>query len=199
MITIKNLREVVGKREFSEWEVRVDRASILGNPYYMAREEFRDKVCEQYAYLFKRILENYNICAIEVYGKRFSNDFQISFRAELERLVDIYKRYGKIDLYCWCAPKRCHAETIKHYLEGFRTLPNPVPAPTTRITWDVVVDYDPIGLYDDREGFDTLVYISTHDTYEEARALVDELNRKLGKECGMSAEYFVQKIVKKLN
>lgn len=63
----------------------------------------------------------------------------------------------------------------------------------------VVVDYDPIGLYDDREGFDTLVYISTHDTYEEARALVDELNRNLGKECGMSAEYFVQKIVKKLN
>ena len=191
MVTIKNLREVVGKREFKEWEVRVDRASILGNPYYMVSEDYRDKVCDQYKYLFKRILDNYNSCAIEIYGKRFSNDFQISFKKELERLVDIYKRYGKIDLYCWCAPKRCHAETIKHYLEGFRTLPNPTPAPTTRITWCVMVDYDPLDQLDER--YNTIECVTEYNSREEDREATRTLNDALGDSYGIFKEYFYTK------
>ena len=40
------------------------------------------------------------------------------FTAELERLKKLHVEYGKLRLFCWCAPKRCHAETIKQFLEG---------------------------------------------------------------------------------
>ena len=35
----------------------------------------------------------------------------------LDSLIATYKIYGKLRLFCWCAPKRCHGETIKRYLE----------------------------------------------------------------------------------
>ena len=31
---------------------------------------------------------------------------------ELDRLVNIYLEHDQLTLYCWCAPKRCHAESI---------------------------------------------------------------------------------------
>ena len=98
MIRIKNLR--FEKME-KEYDVRVDRRSILGNPYYMHSEEERDEVCEKYkAYFYKKIEEDMN------------------FKTEIDRLANIYRKYGQLNLFCWCAPKRCHAETIKEYLEN---------------------------------------------------------------------------------
>lgn len=37
--------------------------------------------------------------------------------SELKRLIDIYKRDGELTLVCYCAPKRCHALTIKNEIE----------------------------------------------------------------------------------
>lgn len=39
-----------------------------------------------------------------------------SIMAELERLLALYLQYGKLELMCWCMPKRCHVDTIKRYL-----------------------------------------------------------------------------------
>lgn len=97
MVTIKNLRK---ERPIFEWQVRVDRSSVLGNPFYMPTEFQRDEVCDKYAKYFEAQLK----C-----NKKFID--------ELDRLSDILKNYGKLELFCWCAPKRCHAETIKKYLE----------------------------------------------------------------------------------
>jgi DNA ligase (NAD+) len=33
-------------------------------------------------------------------------------------MQEAYQRYGKINLFCHCAPLRCHGETIAKYLEG---------------------------------------------------------------------------------
>ncbi len=38
---------------------------------------------------------------------------------ELVRLLSLYKVHGKLELFCWCTPKRCHAETIQLYLEDY--------------------------------------------------------------------------------
>lgn len=97
MIRIKNLRFEKPKEA---WQVRVDRSSILGNPFYMAIEAQRDEVCDKY----------------EVY---FEEQFRLNeqFKEELRRLYKLHKQYGVLELYCWCAPKRCHAETIKKFLE----------------------------------------------------------------------------------
>ena len=99
-IVIKNLRV---EAPSAEYQVRVDRTSVLGNPFYMKHESERDAVCDKYEIYFK------NKVSLE----------DNAFMAELRRLYKLAKRYGKLELYCWCAPKRCHAETIKRFLEKY--------------------------------------------------------------------------------
>ena len=98
MITIKNLRTGTPA---NPWGVRVDRQNgILGNPFFMKDESQRDAVCDKYA---KWLDENAKLDNSPV-------------KQELDRLLNIYKTYGRIDLWCWCAPKRCHAEKIREYI-----------------------------------------------------------------------------------
>lgn len=96
MITIANLRT---GRPAKDTDVRVDRSSPLGNPFHMRTEADRMKVCEQYAqWLQAQIPSNRIVCE------------------ELNRLIRIYRTHGTLTLWCWCAPKQCHAETIKALL-----------------------------------------------------------------------------------
>lgn len=97
-ITIKSLR--TSKIEH-EWQVRVDRQSVLGNPFYMSNERFRDDVCDKYQAYFEKKIANKDT----------------AFLNELARITNIAMKYGKLELFCWCAPRRCHAETIKSFIE----------------------------------------------------------------------------------
>ena len=98
MITIKNLHN---EKPTHEWQVKVDRTSVLGNPFKMRSENERDLVCDKYMkYFTSKIIEKDKV-----------------FLDELKRLKKILITYGKIELFCWCTPKRCHAETIKKLLE----------------------------------------------------------------------------------
>ena len=99
MIAVKNLRN---ERPHEVYQVRVDRSSVLGNPFYMANESERDEVCDKYELYFAEKLKT---------DKAFVN--------ELRRLYKIHQQYGRLELFCWCAPKRCHAETIKRFLEKY--------------------------------------------------------------------------------
>ena len=65
--------------------VRVDRGTDWGNPFIMEREADRDKVCDLY--------EQYAAWRLTV---------------EPDWLEPLRGR----DLACWCAPKRCHADTL---------------------------------------------------------------------------------------
>ena len=82
--------------------MRVDRSNrILGNRFYMRDESERDYVCDMYrSWLFKKIIDKDEMVC-----------------NELKRLKNIYLKYNKLNLFCWCAPKRCHAESIKYVLE----------------------------------------------------------------------------------
>lgn len=94
-IVIKNLRT---DRMRNPWDVRVDRSSPLGNPFFMKSESERDIVCDKYkAWLYK----NLNTSSVQ---------------RELAVLKDVLNKYGRLNLFCWCAPKRCHAEEIRKYL-----------------------------------------------------------------------------------
>lgn len=81
--------------------MKVDRTSVLGNPFFMQFETQRNEVCDKYEEYFKSKINN--------------KDFE--FMNELCNLLKLYEEYGKLRLFCWCSPKRCHAETIKKYLE----------------------------------------------------------------------------------
>ena len=102
MIEIKNLRT---ENLVHPYDVRVDRVSALGNRYYMKREQDRDAVCEKYETYFNDVVNN--VATGPLSG---------ALKAELLRLIGIHKEHGKLRLFCWCSPKRCHAEVIRKYI-----------------------------------------------------------------------------------
>lgn len=95
MIEIKNLRD---EKPHESWDFKVDRTTKLGNPFKMIGESEmeRNRVCDFYETNFEKNVS----------------------MADLEHLILAYKKYGKLRLFCWCTPKRCHAETIKRYIEA---------------------------------------------------------------------------------
>lgn len=74
--------------------------SPLGNPFVIGRDGTRDEVCDKYEVWF----------ASKVAEK------DPAVMGELRRLYRIAKE-GDLVLGCFCAPARCHGETIKRFLE----------------------------------------------------------------------------------
>lgn len=98
MIRIINLRKF---KPTEPYDVCVDRATPLGNRFRMKiGGGNRNKVCDAYNNEFqKKVLYEHK-----------------QFMAELNRLIKLYNKYNKLRLFCWCVPKRCHAETIRAYI-----------------------------------------------------------------------------------
>jgi hypothetical protein len=108
MITIHNLRN---EKPSEPYDVIVDRRSPLGNPFSMSDESQRDEVCDRYEGWFQDML---TMKPITPYN---SPKVHSSFGVEILRLQETYKKHGKLRLFCWCTPKRCHAETIAKFVE----------------------------------------------------------------------------------
>ena len=95
MIETKNLRV---EKSRNPWDAKVDRSSILGNPFKIGIDGDRDEVCDKQS-------------------KYFDKNCEGKLKKELDRLLEIHKRYGKLRIFCWCEPERCHARKIKSYLD----------------------------------------------------------------------------------
>jgi hypothetical protein len=89
-ITIVNLRKTRNC-------TRVDRATVLGNPFVMSSTMSRDAVCDAY---ITHLNSEYRHTGSAIHG-------------EINRLVTRYSNGEQLMLGCWCAPERCHAETIR--------------------------------------------------------------------------------------
>lgn len=72
--------------------------SFLGNPFWMSNESMRDYVCDRYEK--------------EVWPR-----LVIQYKDILDRLK-AYQKDNVVTFVCWCAPKRCHAKTIKTWVEA---------------------------------------------------------------------------------
>jgi hypothetical protein len=98
MITIMNLRNT---KPSEKYDVRIDRGwSALANPFKMNTEAEREQVIKDYEKYF--------------YQKINRKDSYIC--TDLESLTTIYKTYGKLRLFCWCSPKKCHGEIVREYI-----------------------------------------------------------------------------------
>ena len=84
------------------WCFKVDRTTPLGNIFYMKDESERKDVCTKYH-------EHFYTNIISAWTARPANLY-------LKELLAAYCKYGKLNLYCWCAPKQCHANTIKEWI-----------------------------------------------------------------------------------
>jgi hypothetical protein len=76
--------------------------SPLYNPYKIGEDGDRDIVINKYR---EYLLNN----------TKYQNN---SITKELNRLLELYKEKGKLELVCWCNPLACHGDIIKEYLEN---------------------------------------------------------------------------------
>lgn len=91
---------IVGKK-WDKGAIYIGRGSVLGNPFAMGdmSDETRDEVCDMYEDYFYDQLES-----------------DPKFLAAVESLT-MKAGKGKVILGCYCAPKRCHGDTIKDYID----------------------------------------------------------------------------------
>lgn len=110
-------------------EIRVDRASVLGNPFELTTEADRYKVCEAYKeWLFFQINNpNNHTLSLQPWidkGFKIATKFKAPTSKEVKneicRLLTLLKQGKKLVLLCWCKQKdkevRCHADSIKELL-----------------------------------------------------------------------------------
>ena len=97
MIQIVNMR---CNKPTYPYDIKVDRSSPLGNPFWMNEESQRDIVCDQYETWLQDKIDTKDQDVLDA----------------LEYLKMIHARHGKLRLMCWCHPKRCHAESILNHL-----------------------------------------------------------------------------------
>ena len=134
-ITVTSMRG--GAFSFSLNDFRVDRGSILGNPYEMLRDESnRDRVCEAYKHwLFANIkrwlgMKSRGISqaqwgCIDPMSLAISSGLSLApkwkqvsvaqVEYEFTRLCHEATRHD-IGLICWCFPKACHADVLRSAL-----------------------------------------------------------------------------------
>ena len=105
MIRVVNIKGY--KPTSNEVLVKVDRSNkILGNMFVMKEESERDSVCDKYDNWFNTQVKNKN----EIVLKELRKIYRIALKSD-------------VALGCWCFPKRCHAYTIKKFLDQY--LPKP--------------------------------------------------------------------------
>ena len=102
--------KIINLRTGQPYDFRCDRKSPVGNPFAMHHESARDIVCEQYESLFDQTMHDNTV------GPLFNSSNVSKFRAYIQEIVNFHNQHGHVTLACWCAPKRCHCETIKQWI-----------------------------------------------------------------------------------
>ena len=103
MMARPTLFEITVARVVEPGATNVGRPTPLGNPFPMRKESDRDKVCEQYEEWFNEKLSQQDPTVLN----------------ELRRLFVIGRSQGYLKLGCYCAPRRCHADTIAKFLKNY--------------------------------------------------------------------------------
>jgi len=93
----------IGKK-WDKDAIYIGRGSPLGNPFAMKgmSQEERDRVCDAYIGWFNEQIHMMN----PVVHTELSRIYQLALTQP-------------ITLGCFCAPKRCHGETIKAFLDQY--------------------------------------------------------------------------------
>lgn len=94
--------EIIVGKKYDVDAYYIGRGTPLGNPFVMKNysDEERNRVCDEYEVWFNKQIEDNNPKVMK----------------ELDKIMEILKRDDIIILGCFCAPKRCHGDTIKRYL-----------------------------------------------------------------------------------
>ncbi len=91
------------------------RGTALGNPFVMKNDNERDQVCDWYKEWFYKNVDVASFLGIA----EADADYDASLNPQTKMLIAIYHEalQGDVNLGCFCAPKRCHCDTIKEFIE----------------------------------------------------------------------------------
>ena len=91
------------------------RGSALGNPFPMRVESERDEVCKKYEDWFYSCVDESSF--LDLVELPIS---QTNLNPQTKQLIIIFREAVRTDvnLGCFCAPKRCHCDTIKNFLDN---------------------------------------------------------------------------------
>jgi hypothetical protein len=93
------LKTTVVNLKCEQYDVRIDRQTVFGNPFHISASCNREQSIEQYRVYFL---------------KRVANDAE--FRNAVLALRG--KRLG-----CWCKPAACHGDVIAQWVDSYETPP----------------------------------------------------------------------------
>ena len=91
---------IENKSTYSGTGIYAGRPSILGNPFSIGDDGTRTDVINKFKIYFYQRLES-----------------DLAFKKKLLELVDMSATQD-LHLICWCAPKQCHTEVIKEFIES---------------------------------------------------------------------------------
>lgn len=83
-------------------DVYCGRPTAVGNPFSIKECGGRDAACDAYQ---------------EYFDKKVAAKDDVAFMDELRAIYRLARK-GDVNLVCFCAPKRCHTETIKAFVES---------------------------------------------------------------------------------
>lgn len=86
-----------------KFDFKVDRTTPLGNPYYIKEGVNRKTSIKLYKKYFKYRLNKNS-------SERTKEDKE--FLKYFNKLINSYRKYGKLRLFCHCAPLQCHIKII---------------------------------------------------------------------------------------
>jgi hypothetical protein len=106
--------------------IRVDRSSILGNPFLLERPGWRGHVIKAYRHwLYRALEEGSTDLTPYLYGlewkslkaaPKYKNPTQKEIQEGLNKILNYYLEGKDITLLCWCYPLPCHAEIIREVI-----------------------------------------------------------------------------------
>jgi len=88
---------------FDKDAIDCGRPTPLGNPFVMRSEQDRDLVCDQYEEWFNNKIEQKDQAVLN----------------QLRGLFVLGKQRGHLKIGCYCAPKRCHLDTVARFLRNY--------------------------------------------------------------------------------
>ena len=91
--------------------------NVLGNPYTHVKNN--GTFFEVYPTTLAKYIVSDRDASIEHYKTYFEEMYQnnAEFKQRIDEIYDMYSRGAKIYLGCFCAPKSCHGDIIKKYIE----------------------------------------------------------------------------------
>lgn len=103
-----DFRDVNHPEQGNPWDIYIGRFHSYPNSHYRFHES-----------------EWHNPSTVKEYGQ---DGAIIRFREitaptlDITKLVNIYKKYGRLRLGCWCKPdEECHGDVLKEYIEALET------------------------------------------------------------------------------